>query len=109
VQPWPETPSSVATGILDDVAYDWRTVMAHQVASGGWPVLADEATLVRAADLAADLVTPPPDATGAAGLAGLLADDRLSPATPGDDGAVVVLLTGVDRRWIPPGSPTGGR
>ena len=115
VTPWPGTPTSVAGGILDDVPYDWRTVMAHQISTGGWPVLADEATLERAAALAASLVTPPPDATGAAGLAGLLVDqgrpdgpiDGPGVAGPGrpptlptsGQGASVVLLTGVDRRW----------
>ncbi|MGF1596731.1 MAG: PLP-dependent lyase/thiolase [Acidimicrobiales bacterium] len=97
--PWPGTPHSVASGILDDETYDWATVMAHMVRSGGWPVLVGEGTFVDAAELAAGAVAPPPDATGAAGLAGVLHCIR-----SGDpDGAVgertpVVLLTGVDRR-----------
>ncbi len=101
--PWPGTPHSVASGILDDLTYDWRTVLSHQIRTGGWPQLADEATLAEAAVLAAGLVTPPPDATGAAGLAGLLAAaraDGLPPRTHGE--ALVVLLTGVDRAWTPP-------
>lgn len=101
--PWPGTPHSVASGILDDLTYDWRTVMAHQIRTGGWPQLADEATLDEAAALAAGLVSPPPDATGAAGLAGLLAAARAGSLTPRGDGeALVVLLTGVDRSWTPP-------
>ena len=89
--PWPATPESVASGILDDVTYDWRTVVAHQVRSGGWPVLVDEMVFTRARRLTADVVTPPPDETGAAGLAGLLtlwaegADEQVTD---------VVLLTG---------------
>lgn len=100
--PWPGTPHSVASGILDDLTYDWRTVLAHQIRSGGWPQLADEATLAEAAALAAGLVSPPPDATGAAGLAGLLAAARAGSLPPRGEGeAVVVLLTGVDRAWTP--------
>ncbi len=101
--PWPGTPHSVASGILDDLTYDWRTVLGHQIRTGGWPQLADEATLAEAAALAAGLVTPPPDATGAAGLAGLLAAARAGSLPPRADGeALVVLLTGVDRAWSPP-------
>lgn len=101
--PWPGTPHSVASGILDDLTYDWRTVLSHQIRTGGWPQLADEATLAEAAALAAGLVTPPPDATGAAGLAGLLAAARAGSLPPRADGeALVVLLTGVDRAWSPP-------
>lgn len=100
---WPGTPHSVASGILDDLTYDWRTVLSHQIRTGGWPQLADEPTLTEAAALAAGLVTPPPDATGAAGLAGLLAAARAGSLPPRADGeAIVVLLTGVDRAWSPP-------
>lgn len=103
--PWPGAPHSVASGILDDLTYDWRTVLAHQIGTGGWPQLADEATLTEAAALAAGLVTPPPDATGAAGLAGLLAAAGAGLLPPRAEGeALVVLLTGVDRRWTPSGS-----
>jgi len=100
--PWPGTPHSVASGILDDLTYDWRTVLAHQIRTGGWPQLADEDTLAEAAALAARLVSPPPDATGAAGLAGLLAAARAGLLPPRVEGeAIVVLLTGVDRSSIP--------
>ncbi|MEZ5407177.1 MAG: pyridoxal-phosphate dependent enzyme [Acidimicrobiales bacterium] len=100
--PWPGTPRSIAGGILDDLTYDWRTVLSHQIRSGGWPQLADEATLAEAAALAARLVAPPPDATGAAGLAGLVAAARSGTLPPRAGGeALVVLLTGVDRAWTP--------
>lgn len=95
--PWPEPPQSVASGILDDVTYDWRTVLAHQVATGGRAVTVDEAMFVEAAAVAAQ-VEPAPDETGAAGLAGLLtalADGEASEPEPGQ--VDVVLLTGVRR------------
>ncbi len=92
--PWPGQPSSIASGILDDVTYDWKTVLRHQLRTGGWPVLASEADFVRAVELSeralAGTGLTPPDATGAAGLAGLLAD-RARPTQPPDGPAVVVL------------------
>jgi threonine synthase len=97
MEPWPTEPRSVATGILDDVTYDWLPVASWTLRTGGWPVLADEATLLQAAAEAAASATPPPDATGAAGLAGALTARREGTIPPGAE--VVVLLTGVDRSW----------
>ncbi len=105
MEPWPGTPASVATGILDDITYDWVTVARHQHATDGWTVEVDEATFVEATELAAAQTTPPPDATGAAGLAGLLTDERVG-RLGGDAVSLaetaVVLLTGVDRSYQPP-------
>ncbi|MDA3039416.1 MAG: pyridoxal-phosphate dependent enzyme [Actinomycetota bacterium] len=92
MQPWPSAPSSVATGILDDITYDWRPLMDHLVRSEGWPVLVSEGQLIDATALAASQVQPPPDATGAAGLAGALCDPGPLDARP-----AVVVLSGVDR------------
>lgn len=93
MQPWPGTPSSIASGILDDITYDWQGLLYHQVAGNGWPVEATEDNFMQATTLLRDQVSPRPDATGAAGLAGLLADERRSE----DDSPAVVLVTGVDR------------
>lgn len=99
--PWPGTPASVAGGILDDVTYDWATLMTHQVRSGGRPVTVDEATFVAAAGLAAGQVDPAPDETGAAGLAGLLTVEAGPDGAGADRGRAgdpaVVLLTGCRR------------
>lgn len=98
--PWPGTPHSVASGILDDLTYDWLTLMAHQIRTGGWPQLVDEATFELAAQLAAHAIdpAPPPDATGAAGLAGLIEAARAGTLGARDPGqTAVVLVTGVDR------------
>jgi len=96
--PWPTPPHSIASGILDDVTYDWPGVMYHQLTTGGWPIAVDEATFVIATDIAAPLVSPQPDATGAAGLAGLLqaTSDQLQ-GSETEAGPAVVLLTGIDR------------
>ncbi len=90
--PWPTTPHSVASGILDDVTYDWRTVLRHQVETGGHPVLVTEEMFGTAKALVAGQVDPAPDETGAAGLAGLLTRAAAEPSTA--LGPSVVLLTG---------------
>ncbi len=93
--PWEVVGSSIASGILDDVAYDWLTVVGPMFESGGWPVVVPEKMIERAhraAHMATDI---PVSATGAAGLAGLLDPDTSGEIDPDD--TVVVLFTGVDR------------
>ena len=46
--PWETEPRSVADGILDDETYDWLAVVRAMLASGGRPIVVDEATLVEA-------------------------------------------------------------
>jgi threonine synthase len=65
--PWETAPGSIATGILDDETYDWAEVIRGMKRSGGSPVLVSEERL-REATLEHDV-----SATGAAGLAGLMA------------------------------------
>lgn len=95
MQPWPGALSSLATGIIDDVTYDWQSVARYQVATEGWSVKVAEEAFVRATELGAGQVFPPPDATGTAGLAGLLTDPRASET----QASALVLITGVDREW----------
>jgi threonine synthase len=71
--PWETPPRSVASGILDDEAYDWRAVVAGMLESGGWPLVVDDALILRARDLARARTGADVSATGAVGLAGLLA------------------------------------
>ncbi len=47
-----EQPQSIADGIVDDETYDWLGVFAAMNRSGGSPVVASEADVVRANDLA---------------------------------------------------------
>jgi threonine dehydratase len=91
--PWEHTPSSAATGILDDETYDWLGVLDAMATSRGAPIVVPEALIVEAARLVARDSRIPADATGSAGLAGLLAmRDRF------DAGARVgVLFTGRNR------------
>ncbi len=86
-----ENPQSFATGILDDVTYDWLPLLRQTVASGGWPIVAPEAMVRDAWDLARSRTDVPVCSTGTSGLAGLLAEP------PATEEHVVVIFTGVDR------------
>jgi threonine synthase len=87
--------ASVATGILDDETYDWRVVVRGMTETGGWPVTVDEATLLRARDEGERLTGVSADATGTAGLAGLLALG--SEGANGTGETLAVLFTGARR------------
>jgi threonine synthase len=104
--PWEEAPHSVAHGILDDETYDWLAVVRAMLASGGTPVVVDEATLEEANALAREATGIDVDHTGSAGLAGLMALARASALDP--DETVGVLFTGVVRR-PGDGAGAGGR
>ena len=71
--PWETEPVSYATGILDDVAYDWTAVVEAMLRSGGHPVTASEDDLRQAHRLARLHTGIDVCPTGAAGLGGLLA------------------------------------
>jgi threonine synthase len=91
MRPWP-SPSSVADGILDDETYDWIADVAVMVESGGRPIVASEADVVRAHELAKAAgfdVSP----TGSAGLAGAL---TISAELRRSD-RLVVVMSGVAR------------
>ncbi|HEY1278463.1 MAG TPA: PLP-dependent lyase/thiolase [Acidimicrobiales bacterium] len=90
MRPWRTTPTSMATGILDDETYDWLGVVDAMAHSNGSPVVASEADVAAAFDLAREATTIPVDATGAAGLAGV----RAFRPHLRDDERVVVLFTG---------------
>ncbi len=92
--PWPEEPQSIATGILDDETYDWRSIVGGLLETGGRSIVVSEARLARAHELGRDTGIPV-DPTGTAGLAGLM--DLVANGAIGPDGRVVVLFTGVDR------------
>jgi threonine synthase len=93
--PW-EHPQSYATGILDDVTYDWLPLLRATRASGGEPVVAPEPLVVRAHELAREVTDIPVCATGAAGLAGLV--HQPPPTTAGNPRPKVALFfTGIDR------------
>jgi len=70
---WEEPPVSYATGILDDITYDWLPIAEAMLRSGGHPVVASERDLRRAHRLAHTHTGIDVCPTGTAGLGGLLA------------------------------------
>ncbi|MCY3561136.1 MAG: pyridoxal-phosphate dependent enzyme [bacterium] len=99
MQPWapPEgdSPQSIATGILDDVTYDWLPIAWGMSATGGGVIVAPERLVAEAHALARRWTDVPVDPTGAAGLAGLLA--ARGAGLVADGARVGVLFTGADR------------
>ena len=93
--PWETEPVSVAHGILDDETYDWLAVARGMLATGGSPVVVDEATLHRANALARETTGIDVDHTGSSGLAGLM--QLKERGDVGSDDGVAVLFTGVRR------------
>jgi threonine synthase len=90
--PWEDAPHSVAHGILDDETYDWYAAVEAMLMSGGWPLVVDEARLIRANTIARQHTPIPVDPTGSSGLAGLL---ELAGSMDGE--RIGVLFTGVRR------------
>ncbi len=95
MQPWPTTPHSVATGILDDETYDWWALLRAMVLTGGIPVVADEDTLIEAHEQARQQTSIAVSATGSAGLAGWMVLQREGWVEATDSAAL--LFTG--REW----------
>jgi threonine dehydratase len=89
MQAWPD-PHSRADGILDDETYDWIAVREAVLVSGGRSVVAPESAIVGAHSLATQAGFAV-SATGAAGLAGVLADTERG-ADP-----IAVIMSGVSR------------
>ncbi len=86
-----DNPESFATGILDDVTYDWLPLLRRTHETGGEPVVAPETLIVSAYDLAHAHTDVPVCSTGASGFAGLMT------APPKSKERVGVLFTGIDR------------
>jgi len=93
--PWETEQHSVATGILDDETYDWLAVVRGTLVSGGAPVVVDEDTLIEANEIARSTTGIDVDATGSAGLAGLIELRRHGRVD--SDETVAVIFTGVRR------------
>lgn len=93
--PW-DNPQSYASGILDDVTYDWFPLLKATRASGGEPIVVPEEWMVRAHDMARSETGVPVCATGVAGFAGLLHQPLAhEPGTARPK--VALLFTGIDR------------
>ena len=92
---WEPIGESAATGILDDVTYDWLPRIHQVIEAGGWPVSVPESAIVESHAAAHQHTDIDVEPTGTAGLAGLW-DEDVRRDHPGDD-AVVALFTGVTR------------
>jgi threonine dehydratase len=93
--PWETEPRSLATGILDDETYDWLAIVAAMLATGGYPLVVDEATIADAHGLGRATTGVDVDPTGTAGLAGLLRA-KAAGVRFGDE-RLAVLFTGARR------------
>lgn len=100
MRPWDPVGGSAATGILDDVTYDWRTVVGPMIEEGGWPVVVTERQILEANRLGREHTGIDVDATGTAGLAGLL--EQSTRDTIERDDQIVILFTGIRRSQGPP-------
>ena len=102
---WEQEPVSYASGILDDITYDWIDIVEAMLESGGWPLVATEDDFQRAHGLAHRHTGIDVCPTGASGLGGLLAlmaasdGHQTAGVSPGE--RVAVLFTGRMR----PGDP----
>lgn len=93
MSPW-EKPESLATGILDDITYDWIGVVTALAYTGGESIVASEKEIAMAYDLVnRQGVNAEP--TGSAGVAGVISALKAGYLQRSD--RVGVLLTGVLR------------
>lgn len=88
--PW-DQPASSASGLLDDITYDWIPLSQATLASGGHPIVVSEETLIETHRVATSVTGLNVSCTGVAGLAGLIE------TSPKNGSVVGVLFTGVDR------------
>jgi threonine synthase len=95
MRPWEAEPASAAHGILDDETYDWLAIVEAMARTGGRAAVVDEPTIAAANALARVATGIDVDATGSAGLAGLMALLRSGDVRP--DETVAVLFTGARR------------
>jgi threonine synthase len=94
--PWETEPRSVATGILDDETYDWAAIVEAMLITGGWPVVVEDADFVAAREAIGRAAGIETDATGAAGVAGLMVLGRAGSLRAGEH--VAALVTGAARK-----------
>lgn len=93
MQPW-EGPTSLATGILDDVTYDWLGVIRALLLTKGGSVVASEENIILASELVLDLGIPT-EPTGSASIAGIIS--LMEQGKISDSHKVAALLTGRNR------------
>jgi threonine synthase len=98
--PWETEPRSVATGILDDETYDWAAIVEAMLRTGGWPLVVEDSDFIAARDAVGRVAGIEAEATGTAGVAGLMVLARAGALRAGEH--VAALVTGAARK-IPRG------
>ena len=98
---WDDEPTSYASGILDDVTYDWMQLIESMLRTGGYPIVATEQALQEAHRVAHQHTDIPVCPTGAAGLGGLITLRASEPDAIVDGERIALLFTGRMR----PGDP----
>jgi threonine synthase len=93
--PWEDVGMSAADGILDDVTYEWQAIVEAMLRTNGWPVTVSEAQIRHAHQMVHRHTDIDADATGTAGLAGVLHDSHAGEKRRHDH--VVALVTGRTR------------
>lgn len=88
--PWEEEPHSLATGILDDVTYDWLPLLRRTRETGGEPIVVAESFVEQAYAMAHAHTDIPVCSTGTSGFAGAL-------SRPPKGGRTIVVFSGIDR------------
>jgi threonine synthase len=92
---WEEVGVTAASGIVDDVTYDWQPVVEAMLRSEGQAKVVTEKMILRANELARMHTGINVGHTGSAGLAGLLDPALIEFLERGQN--VVVFFTGVER------------
>jgi len=92
--PWKIPSHSVASGILDDEAYDWWAVVRGMLDSGGFPIVVDEKVLREAYSIARECTASSVSATGSAGLAGALQLARTDASAMAGENIAIIFSGG---------------
>jgi threonine synthase len=92
---WEDVGPTAASGIVDDVTYDWLPVMAAMLHSEGQATVVTEKMVLRANEVARTYTGINVGHTGSAGLAALIDPSIVEYVDRGQH--VVVLFTGVER------------
>jgi len=93
--PWEGFLPSRAEAFLEEETSDWCRIVEGMIFSGGYPVLVDEATLVKTSEFAHSTTGIDVSPSGSAGLAGLL--EMAGSQTLGSEERIGVIFTGVNR------------
>lgn len=90
-------PHSLATGILDDEAYDWAALVRATLVTGGWPIKVTDGQIAAATLLVNANGRIAASETGAAAAAGGLALSERVAGNATSPERIVVTVTGVKR------------